>query len=104
MARGGKREGAGRPIGAQSRIEKEVKERAAKTGEMPIEYMLRVMRDKRADKGRRDEMAKAAAPYLHSKMPTAIVTPPPPKQAMNQDDDAIMAQYMSGIHDEAEQG
>ena len=35
---------------------------------MPLEYMLKVMRDPREPAARRDEMAKAAAPYLHPKM------------------------------------
>ena len=35
---------------------------------MPLEFMLRVMRDPREPASRRDEMAKAAAPYLHPKM------------------------------------
>jgi hypothetical protein len=35
---------------------------------MPLEYMLRIMRDPREPAARRDEMAKAAAPYLHPKM------------------------------------
>jgi hypothetical protein len=35
---------------------------------MPIEYMPRIMRDPREPAARRDEMAKAAAPYLHPKM------------------------------------
>jgi hypothetical protein len=37
-------------------------------GETPLEYMLRIMRDPREPAARRDEMAKAAAPYLHPKM------------------------------------
>lgn len=30
--------------------------------------MLKVMRDPKADSGRRDDMAKAAAPYVHPKL------------------------------------
>ena len=42
---------------------------------MPIEYMLRIMRDPREPAARRDEMAKAAAPFLHPRMqPTAPST------------------------------
>ena len=37
-------------------------------GETPIAYMLRVMRDENAPDARRDEMAKAAASYLHCKL------------------------------------
>lgn len=37
-------------------------------GITPLEYMLRVMRDPRADGARRDDMAKSAAPYVHSRL------------------------------------
>lgn len=40
----------------------------AKTGETPLDYMLRVMRDALADNDRRDKMAAAAAPYVHPKL------------------------------------
>ena len=40
-----------------------------------MEYMLRIMRDPREPAARRDEMAKAAAPFLHPRMqPTAPST------------------------------
>ena len=39
---------------------------AAAGGELPLSYMLRVMRDEDAPAERRDYMARAAAPYLHS--------------------------------------
>lgn len=64
MARGGKREGAGRPKGAKTRITEEAIERAGE-GETPLEYMLRVMRDKQQPDDRRDKMAMGAAPYMH---------------------------------------
>lgn len=35
---------------------------------LPLEYMLNVMRSGRADKERRDEMARAAAPYVHPRL------------------------------------
>ena len=38
------------------------------TGLAPLDYMLAVMRDTRAEPSRRDEMAKAAAPYVHPKL------------------------------------
>ena len=37
-------------------------------GELPLDYMLRIMRDEQQDKQRRDDMAKAAAPFLHAKL------------------------------------
>jgi hypothetical protein len=39
----------------------------AVTGALPLEYMLAVMRDPATPAARRAEMAKAAAPYLHTK-------------------------------------
>lgn len=38
------------------------------TPKTPLEYMLAVMNDPEADKGRKDRLAVAAAPYMHPKM------------------------------------
>jgi hypothetical protein len=43
-------------------------EEIASTGETPLQYMLRVMRDPGAPPARRDAMEIAAAPYVHSKL------------------------------------
>lgn len=40
----------------------------AATGETPLDYQLRVMRDPTVDHDRRDKMAIAAAPYVHPKL------------------------------------
>lgn len=40
----------------------------AATGETPLDYMVRIMRDRSADNDRRDKMAAAAAPYVHPKL------------------------------------
>ena len=45
-----------------------MREEAAKTGELPVEYMLRIMRDENESPGVRMDMAKAAAPYVHPKL------------------------------------
>lgn len=103
MARGGKRTGAGRKKGTRAKKTVELLEAVTTSGETPLEYMLRVMRDPIASFDRRDEMAKAAAPYVHSKMPTAVIIPPPPSADTNPDDDDILKRYLSGLHDEAEQ-
>ena len=68
MPSGGKRNGAGRPRGAINFTMRDILSAAAETGELPIAYMLRVMRDKDAPDARRDEMAKTAALYLHTKL------------------------------------
>jgi hypothetical protein len=66
MARGGQREGAGRPKGAKTQITEEAIKKAGE-GETPLEYMLRVMRDRQQPDDRRDKMAIGAAPYMHAK-------------------------------------
>jgi hypothetical protein len=70
--RGGKREGAGRKKGSKQKIAKTYLTKsaliAAADGEMPLQYMLRVMRDPLADEKRRDAMATAAATYIHPKL------------------------------------
>lgn len=68
MPRGGAREGAGRKAGSVNKASAEALEAAKESGETPLEYMLRVMRDSTAEGPRRDDMAKAAAPYLHPKL------------------------------------
>jgi hypothetical protein len=58
----------GRPKGSRNKRTCALVEAAQNGGELPLDYMLRVMRDPNAAAKRRDEMAKAAAPYLHSKL------------------------------------
>jgi hypothetical protein len=65
MPRGGKRAGAGRPKGSQNRKTAEFRAEIAASGELPLDYMLRVMRDPTTEPPRRDAMAKAAAPFVH---------------------------------------
>lgn len=59
---GGRRKGT--PNRTTLRREREI----AKSGLTPLEYMLQVMRNPRVDGSRRDDMAKAAAPYVHPKL------------------------------------
>lgn len=68
MLKGGRRAGAGRPKGAISLSTRAIIEAAKSGGEMPIDYMLRVMRDENAPDARRDTMARTAAAYLHAKL------------------------------------
>jgi len=66
MARG--RKTGGRQKGGRNRATAEARVAAEATGVLPLTYMLEVMRDTNADVKRRDAMAMAAAPYLHSKL------------------------------------
>ncbi len=58
----------GRPKGSRNKRTRALIEAAQAGGQLPLDYMLAVMRDPKAPAKRRDEMAKAAAPYLHSKL------------------------------------
>jgi hypothetical protein len=103
MPRGGKRPGAGRKRGSKTKKTQKLLEEVRSGGETPLDYMLRVMRDQKADNSRRDDMAKAAAPYTHSRLPTAIVTPPSASGSLPDDDEAIVDLYMAGLHAEADE-
>jgi len=67
MARGGKRDGAGRPKGAPNKATAAKAEAIAESGMTPLDYLLSVYRDPEADKSQRLDAAKAAAPYVHPK-------------------------------------
>jgi hypothetical protein len=58
----------GRKKGSLNKVTSEMKVAIAASGETPLDYMLRVMRDPKADAHRRDDMAKAAAPYIHPRL------------------------------------
>lgn len=68
MARGGKREGAGRPSGAVTKRTREAAEKAAEEGLTPLDYMLTILRDETADDKDRMWAAEKAAPYIHAKL------------------------------------
>jgi hypothetical protein len=61
---GGPRPGSGRPPGPRP-IPQSLRERFPI---MPLEHMLAVLNDKRQSKSRRDDMAKAAAPFVHARV------------------------------------
>jgi hypothetical protein len=62
------RKTGGRQKGARNRATAEARAAAEATGILPLDYMLSVMRDTKAESKRRDAMAMAAAPYLHPKV------------------------------------
>jgi hypothetical protein len=72
-ARGGKRNGAGRPSGAVNKttaIGKEAILKAAEEGITPLEFLLSTMRNEGEEFGTRLDAAKAAAPYMHPRLST----------------------------------
>ena len=66
-AHGGARPGAGRKRGSVNKLDQEARERAAEGGELPLDFLLRVMRDEGEERATRLDAAKAAAPYCHGK-------------------------------------
>jgi hypothetical protein len=64
MAKGRKTGGRKKGVKNKRTIEREMLKVG---GTLPLQYMLKVMRDKKADNQRRDEMARAAAPYVHAR-------------------------------------
>ena len=61
---GGKRAGAGRRKGVPNKATAERQAAIAASGEAPLDYMIRVMRDETAPVKRRDEIA----PYVHPRL------------------------------------
>lgn len=68
----GKKTG-GRQKGSRNKATVVREREIAAGGEMPLDYMLRVMRDPTVDHERRDDMAGKAAPYVHAKLQTTTM-------------------------------
>ncbi len=66
---GGRKRGSlNRRTLAQQQQSKTIVQAAKEAGLTPLEYMLAVMRDPETPPQRRDDMAKACAPYVHPKL------------------------------------
>lgn len=68
MAKGGKREGAGRKPGVPNKRTAETAEAIEASGLTPLAYMMSLLRDEANAPEVRFEAAKAAAPYVHAKL------------------------------------
>ena len=71
--RGGRRRGAGRPLGSKNKRSAEIARAAAESGITPIEVMLGAMRELWAlgtpeAKRQAADIAKDAAPYIHPRL------------------------------------
>lgn len=74
MPKGGARKGAGRKPGVPNKHTAESLAAIAASGETPKDYMLRIMRDPTVEHDRRDRMASAVAPYVHSRLNATMVS------------------------------
>lgn len=72
MARGIKT--GGRQKGTPNKATAAKAAEIAASGETPLDYMIRVMRDEAVDPDRRDRMATAAAPFIHPKLSSQDLT------------------------------
>lgn len=67
----------GRPRGSRNRyaLDEMMRRELAQTGMTPLEFLLSVMYDPNAKLELRLDAAKAAAPFMHRKMPVAVEEP-----------------------------
>ena len=94
---GGRRRGAGRPRGERDRAVREAYLAAAEAGELPVDYMLRVMREESVDEKRRDAMAVAVAPYFHPKLRSLTHTGLIDLRALTDEQLALAEQFFSSL-------
>jgi hypothetical protein len=66
--KGGANPGAGRPKGSRNKRTLELQRQIEESGLTPLAYLLSVMRNEQAEEPLRLEAAKAAAPYVHSRL------------------------------------
>ena len=64
----------GRAKGVPNKITPALAAEIAASGLTPLDYMLKILRDTNAPEARRDDMAKAAAPYVHPKLASTVAT------------------------------
>ena len=66
---GGKREGAGRPLGSKSKaLWKSMEEMAEKYQHSPLDYLLAVLNNPASSPERKMYAAEKAAPYVHARL------------------------------------
>lgn len=70
MPRGGVRPGSGRPKGAATKRTREIADRLSSEGILPLEVMLRTMRElwQQDRKPEACAVAEKAAPYIHPRL------------------------------------
>lgn len=104
MPRGGQRPGAGRPKGSKHTVNESIRCEIAQSGaETPLEYMLRVMCDPNASDKRRDDMARAAAPYMHARLESVEHVPWQPKSVEELTNEELMELIMMTAGEEVQQ-
>ncbi len=87
---------------------KTIVQAAKEAGLTPLEYMLKVMRDPETPPQRRDDMAKACAPYVHPKLAAVDPDTGKPLQEQGQVNIVVAARQVALLlhkaHKRLEQG
>src|ERR1700704_5836509 len=104
MNHGGVRPGAGRPKGAISKMSAASRQAAAATGELPHQFLLRVMRgepieDHTPTFEERLDAAKAAAPYYAPRLATQQVKLQTLRDASDEELDAALVTSLKQLGD-----
>jgi hypothetical protein len=71
--RGGRRAGAGRPRGSPNKGSQIADDETASGQQMPLQFMLEIMRNPNEPAERRERMAALAAPFCHAKLNAVAV-------------------------------
>lgn len=77
MAKAAKPDGRranGRPKGAINKRSEEAYQKAKKGGVLPLDYLLKRMRNSKLSGEERDRAAVAAAPYVHARLQAVAVS------------------------------
>lgn len=77
MAKAAKPDGRranGRPKGAINKRSEETYQRAKKGGLLPVDYLLKQMRNTKLDRATRMQAANMAAPYIHARLQAVAVS------------------------------
>ncbi len=92
----------------QQQQSKTIVQAAKEAGLTPLEYMLKVMRDPETPPQRRDDMAKACAPYVHPKLAAVDPDTGKPLQEQGQVNIFVAARQVALLlqkaHKQIEQG
>jgi hypothetical protein len=64
----GRTKTGGRKTGVANVRSRQIADKAAQNGQTPLEHVLAVLHDPKADADRRDRMAVAAAPFVHPRL------------------------------------
>lgn len=73
-SKGGARPGAGRKPGVRNKKTAALQAEVENSGQTPLDFLLGVMRDPLKEDAQRLDAAKAAAPYVHSKLASIELT------------------------------